>query len=99
MNTKIILNYLADLSVNNNREWYHEHKKENKAANAEFEILVQELICGIGKFDPSVLHNIPKELTFKLVRGSATINRLITHHSGLTSLQWANFQFLLAITL
>lgn len=68
MNTKIILNYLADLSANNNREWYHEHKKENKAANAEFEILVQELICGIGKFDPSVLHNIPKELTFKLVR-------------------------------
>lgn len=29
---------------------------------------MQELICGIGKFDPSVLHNIPKELTFKLVR-------------------------------
>lgn len=68
MNTKIILDYLADLSANNNREWYHEHKKENKAANAEFDILVQELIYGIGKFDPSVLHNIPKELTFKLVR-------------------------------
>lgn len=28
----------------------------------------QQLIYGIGEFDNSVLHNIPKELTFKLVR-------------------------------
>ncbi|MDE7306250.1 MAG: DUF2461 domain-containing protein, partial [Clostridia bacterium] len=33
-----------------------------------FEQLVQELIYGIGTFDKSVLHNSPKELTFKLVR-------------------------------
>lgn len=68
MNTELILNYLAELSVNNNREWYHEHKKENKAANEQFEQLVQQLIYGIGEFDQSVLHNVPKELTFKLVR-------------------------------
>lgn len=68
MNTQIILNYLSQLSANNNREWYHEHKKENKAANEQFEQLVQELIYGIGTFDKSVLNNIPKELTFKLVR-------------------------------
>ena len=29
---------------------------------------MQELIYGIGTFDESVLHNVPKELTFKLVR-------------------------------
>ena len=68
MDTQIILNYLSQLSKNNNREWYHEHKKENKAANEQFEQLVQELIYGIGTFDKSVLNNIPKELTFKLVR-------------------------------
>lgn len=68
MDTQIILNYLSQLSENNNREWYHEHKKENKAANEQFEQLVQELIYGIGTFDKSVLNNIPKELTFKLVR-------------------------------
>lgn len=68
MNTELILNYLAELSVNNNRDWYHEHKKENKAANEQFEQLVQQLIYGIGEFDQSVLHNVPKELTFKLVR-------------------------------
>lgn len=68
MNTEIILNYLAELSANNNREWYHSHKKENKAATEQFECLVQELIYGIGTFDPNVLNNVPKDLTFKLVR-------------------------------
>ena len=68
MNTQVILQYLSELSANNNREWYHEHKKENKAAVEQFEQLVRELIDGIGTFDESVLHNIPKELTFKLVR-------------------------------
>ena len=68
MNTQLILNYLSDLSVNNNREWYHEHKAENKAANTEFEALVGALILRIGEFDSSVLHNEPKNLTFKLVR-------------------------------
>lgn len=68
MNTEVMLNYLAELSANNNREWYHAHKKENKEATACFEALVQELIYGIGAFDQSVLNNIPKELTFKLVR-------------------------------
>ncbi len=68
MNTQFMLNYLAELSANNNREWYHAHKQENKDAAAQFEQLVQELIYGIGTFDESVLHNVPKELTFKLVR-------------------------------
>ena len=68
MNTQLILNYLSDLNVNNNREWYHEHKAENKAANTEFEALVGALILRIGEFDSNVLHNEPKNLTFKLVR-------------------------------
>lgn len=68
METDKILNYLKELSSNNNREWYHEHKKELQAANKQFEELLQELILEIGKFDESILHNVPKELTFKLVR-------------------------------
>lgn len=34
----------------------------------EFEKLIQALILEIGTFDSSVLHNNPKDLTFKLVR-------------------------------
>lgn len=62
------MKYLTDLSEYNNREWYHAHKAENKEANAQFEELLQTLILRIGEFDSSVLHNQPKELTFKLVR-------------------------------
>lgn len=68
MNTQRILSYLSELSRNNNREWYHAHKEEYRQANAGFEELLQELICRIGRFDGSVLHNDPKDLTFKLVR-------------------------------
>lgn len=68
MDTRLILNYLNDLSENNNREWYHAHKAENRAANAEFEALIQAFIFNIGKFDNSVIYNEPKNLTFKLVR-------------------------------
>ena len=68
MDTKWILKYLTDLSEHNNREWYHAHKAENKEANTQFEELIQTLILRIGEFDSSILHNQPKDLTFKLVR-------------------------------
>lgn len=68
MNTKFMLNYLSNLSQNNNREWFAATKKERQEATAIFEELLQELIYGIGTFDKSILHNVPKELTFKLVR-------------------------------
>ncbi len=68
MDTKQILKYLTDLSEHNNREWYHAHKAENKAANVQFEELIQTLILRIGEFDSSILHNRPGDLTFKLVR-------------------------------
>lgn len=68
MDTQTIMDYLTALAANNDREWYHAHKADYKAANALFEQLVQELIYEIGAFDNSVLHNVPKELTFKLVR-------------------------------
>lgn len=68
MNTGMILEYLTGLSENNNREWYHEHKEEYRRANAEFEGLLQELIFKIGEKDSSILQQIPKNLTFKLMR-------------------------------
>lgn len=65
---KEIIKYLSTLEKNNNREWYHSHKKEYQLANAEFLDVIQNLILEIGKTDNSILHNIPKELTFKLIR-------------------------------
>ena len=68
MNTQAIIDYLSALSSNNNREWYHANKEDFKKANAEFESLLQALMLEIGKFDGSILHNNPKDLTFKIVR-------------------------------
>ena len=68
MNIQLIVDYLSALSMNNNREWYHANKEDYKRANAEFEGLLQALMLEIGKFDSSILHNNPKDLTFKLVR-------------------------------
>lgn len=68
MNIQIIMDYLTALDRNNNREWYHANKDDYKTANAEFEKLLQALLLEIGKFDSSILHNQPKDLTFKIVR-------------------------------
>ena len=68
MNIQFIIEYLSALSMNNNREWYHANKNDFKKANAEFEELLQALMLEIGKFDSSILHNNPKDLTFKIVR-------------------------------
>lgn len=68
MNTQLIMDYLSELSRNNNREWYHANKNDYKKATIEFEKLIQALIQEIGKFDSSILHNNPKDLTFKIVR-------------------------------
>lgn len=68
MNTNIILKYLSELAIHNNREWYHAHKSEYKEANEQFEAFIQDLIFKIGEIDSSIIHNVPKDLTFKLVR-------------------------------
>ncbi len=68
MKRSCIIQYLTNLSENNNREWFHAHKAEYKAANTEFEAIIQALIFRIGEFDSSVIHNEPENLTFKLNR-------------------------------
>ncbi|KAI4445820.1 hypothetical protein C823_000337 [Eubacterium plexicaudatum ASF492] len=68
MNTQLIMDYLSALSLHNDREWYHANKEDYKKANAAFEQLLEALILEIGKFDSSILHNQPKDLTFKIVR-------------------------------
>jgi uncharacterized protein (TIGR02453 family) len=63
-----IFEYLTDLEQNNCREWYHANKDRYQKANADFERFIEELIIAIGEFDSSIIHNVPKDLTFKLVR-------------------------------
>lgn len=60
--------FLSDLSANNDRDWFHAHKDEYAAAQAEFEALIRELIAKLRSFDDSVPICEPKALTFKLQR-------------------------------
>lgn len=69
-----IIKYLEQLEANNNREWYHEHKKDLIEANGEFEKIISEIMIRLGQVDPDILHYEPKELTFKLVRDTRFSN-------------------------
>lgn len=63
-----MLDYLKELEENNNRDWYHAHREEQREANGEFLKLLEELTMEIGKMEPDVLRHRPEELTFKMVR-------------------------------
>lgn len=63
-----MMDYLAELAANNDREWYAAHKADRQKATEAFEGFIGELMSEIGKFDTSVLGFAPKELTFKQVR-------------------------------
>ena len=68
MNLGKILEYLSDLEAHNNRDWYHTNKGLYQTANHEFEMMIEQLIMELQKFDHSIPSIQPKELTFKLVR-------------------------------
>ncbi|GEM_PF-2352608 len=63
-----IISYLLDLDANNNRDWCHSHKEQNRATLSEFEELIRAVMLKIGEFDDSILRNEPRNLTFKLAR-------------------------------
>jgi len=71
---KEILEYLSALEQNNNRDWYHDHKAQYQAANENFLGIIQDLIIQIGRNDSAILHNNPKELTFRLTRDTRFSN-------------------------
>lgn len=73
-NTKLIMEYVRGLSSNNNREWYHAHKKEKALAMEAFEQLIQEFMIEISAYDDSILQVQPKELIFSLVRDTRFSN-------------------------
>ncbi len=68
MNTKLILDFLIELSRNNNVDWMHAHKSLCDEARGEFNEIVQELINRLTLIDKSLLGLSPKECVFRLPR-------------------------------
>ncbi len=68
MDVKRIQDYLNAIMVNNNREWYHEHKDEYDAVRAEWERGVGQALERIISFDPTVGNQRVKDCTYRFNR-------------------------------
>ena len=60
MNIPVIFQFLKDLSANNNREWFNEHKAEYELARAEFDNFLAIVIARISLFDETIRGIQPK---------------------------------------
>ena len=49
-----ILQFLADITTHNNREWFTENRERYDKVRAEFEQIAEETIAAIGEFDPTI---------------------------------------------
>lgn len=68
MDTSLVLDFLSQLKLNNNREWFQENKKLYEAAKKEMEGFVTEMITTISALDPSVQTPAMKDCMFRIYR-------------------------------
>lgn len=66
--SKDTFQFLKDLSKNNNRDWFNEHKPRYQEAKDEFEVFVDALIQNITAFDESIGHHKAKDCIFRIYR-------------------------------
>lgn len=60
--------FLRLIQENNNREWYHAHKKLYQEAKQEFDYITELLINETGNFDRDIKGLIPKDCTYRIFR-------------------------------
>lgn len=68
MNIPTIFQFLKELSVNNNREWFNEHKEDYLKAQFEFENLLTVIINQIALFDEDIKGVQAKDCTYRIYR-------------------------------
>ena len=69
MNAQRILQFLRDISANNNRPWFQEHKDEYTAVKTDFEKGIAQAIAHIAaELDPSIAHLTVKDTTYRFYR-------------------------------
>ena len=61
-----IIEFLAELSENNNREWFATHKAQYKAIDLRLKEFAAKLIQGIAAFDPSVANLTVADCTYRI---------------------------------
>lgn len=65
---KEVLDFLTELKENNNREWFNASKDRYKKAETTFNNFVNQLIEGIGEFDPAIRGLAVKDCTYRIYR-------------------------------
>jgi len=68
MDTSLVLEFLSQLKLNNNREWFQENKKLYEAAKKEMESFVTGMITTISAIDPSLQAPAMKDCMFRIYR-------------------------------
>jgi len=63
-----VLKFLRELSCNNNREWFTEHKSEYLLAKASFDRFALSLLEEIRKFDPAIGNLSIGDITYRIYR-------------------------------
>ena len=74
MDAKRILKFLRQLSANNNRPWFQDHKQEYETIRADFEHGVQQALERIVTFDTSIAHLTVKDCTYRFYRDTRFSN-------------------------
>ena len=68
MNTSIIFQFLKELSENNNREWFAEHREAYQESRAAFEKLLEVIINRISLFDEDIRGVKPTDCLYRIYR-------------------------------
>ncbi|MBP3331113.1 MAG: DUF2461 domain-containing protein [Tidjanibacter sp.] len=63
-----VLDFLTQLSKNNNKAWFDAHKDEYLAMKARFESCAERIIAGIGEYDAEVRNLQVKDCTYRIYR-------------------------------
>ncbi len=68
MDAKRILGFLRQVTANNNRPWFQEHKSEYETVRADFERGVAQALERIVTFDEEVAYQKVKDCTYRFYR-------------------------------
>lgn len=62
------IRFLKQLSKNNNKPWFDEHRSDYEGARADFAAFIQKVIDQHGKKDPGIRNLVAKDCMFRINR-------------------------------
>ena len=63
-----VMNFLSELKVNNNKEWFDQNRKRYEESRKKVLFLTELIIHEINSFDPEIGNQNPKDCVFRIFR-------------------------------